>query len=268
LWFHAKWFRSIPSGSSRYSLSLDSTSGSLLFEEGVHDHAILLTRRFDIEQINNVRLVILHLCKISQDGDKTVSVSILINYYLTSLSMAPPFIPEDEQLLLTIRNAVKTHRKGTWGNTTILYNNLVPSRVSRTQDSLQNRYKIMNVEQVQGRIQVIDNSVLEKAVQRTFQKMLNVSVYAVEYSELIPQKKSGTRARTQIAGAQQTHRCTRNTFIRSTKLSIASQRVSHQSRCAGLLDFEVDDFAHLTSEILQRLDMLDQELKRQYSRMR
>jgi hypothetical protein len=65
------------------------------------------------EQMNNVRLVILHLYKISEDGDETVPVSILLHYSLTSLSMAPPFIPEDEQLLLIIRNAVKTHRKGT-----------------------------------------------------------------------------------------------------------------------------------------------------------
>jgi hypothetical protein len=197
-----------------------------------------------------------------------VSVSIILYYSLTSLSMAPRFIPEEEQLLLTIRNAVKTHRKGTWGNTTILYNNLVPSRVPRTQDSLQNRYKIMNVKQVQGRIQGIDNGVLENAVQQAFQKMLNVSVYAVEYSELTIQKRLGTQARAQLAGPQQTHRCAHNTSIRSSKLSIAPQRVSHQSRCADLPDFEVDDFARVTSEILLRLDLLDRELKRQYSRMR
>jgi hypothetical protein len=90
----------------------------------------------------------------------------------------------------------------------------VPSRVPRTQDSLQNRYKIMNVKQVQGRIQGIDNSVLENAVQQTFQKMLNVSVYAVKYSELIVQKRSGTRARTQTVGAQsQNYRRARNTSI-------------------------------------------------------
>jgi hypothetical protein len=59
----------------------------------------------------------------------------------------------------------------------------------------------MDVEQVQERIQGIDNSDLKIAIQQTLQKMLNVSVYAVEYSELIVQKESGTRARTQIAGA-------------------------------------------------------------------
>jgi hypothetical protein len=144
--------------------------------------------------------------------------------------MAPPFIPEDEQLPLIIRNAIKTHCKGTWGNTTKLYNTLVPSRVPRTQDSLQNRYKIMDVEQVQQRIQGIDNSVLGNAVQQTFRKMLNVSVYAVKYSELIVQKRSGTRARTQTVGAQsQNYRRARNTSIRSTELSIASQRVSRHS---------------------------------------
>jgi hypothetical protein len=142
--------------------------------------------------------------------------------------MEPPFIPEDEQLLLIIRNAIKTHCKGTWSR--ILYNILVPSRAPRTQDSRQNRYKIMNVEQSQQRIQGIDNSVFEDAVQRNFPKMLNVNRHAVKFSELIVQKRSGTQARTQTVDAQlQNYRRARNTSIRSTELSLASQRVSRHS---------------------------------------
>ncbi|KAH7563641.1 hypothetical protein BM1_00688 [Bipolaris maydis] len=172
--------------------------------------------------------------------------------------MAPPFVPEDEQLLLFIRNTIKNHRKGTWENTTKLYSILVPSRVQRTQDSLENR-----------------------------------SMYAAEYPYLAIRKSSDTRARTQTAGARSKNsRDRRNTSMRcaeprqtrskgqssskdghnnyppSVMMSMVSKTVSRPSGSAHLPNFEVDNFACLTSEILLRLDMLDQELRRQYSRMK
>ena len=132
--------------------------------------------------------------------------------------MAPPFVPEDEELLLVTRNTIKNHPKGTWENTTKLYNILVPSHVQRTQDSLQNRYKIMNVEQAQRRAQGNSKSALEDKVLRTFHKMLNVSMYATEYPDLAIRKSSGIRARTQTAGGRSKNgRDGRNTSIRSAE---------------------------------------------------
>jgi hypothetical protein len=149
-----------------------------------------------------MRLVFQFFSNISQGRDKTIPISILLHHSLTSLNMAPPFVPEDEELLLDIRKTIKNHRKSTWKNTTKLYNILVPSRVQRTQDSLQNRYKIMNVEQAQRRAQGNCKSVLEDNVLLTFHKMLNMSMYAAEYPDLAIRKSSGTRARTQTAGTE------------------------------------------------------------------
>lgn len=201
--------------------------------------------------------------------------------------MAPPFVPEDEELLIAIRNTIRNHRKGTWENTTKLYNILVPSRVQRTQDSLQNRYKIMNVEQAQRRAQGNSKSALEDKVLRTFHKMLNVSMYATEYPDLAIRKSSGIRARTQTAGGRSKNgRDGRNTSIRSAephqtrskgqssskdshinyrpsvRMSIVSQTFSRPSGSANLPNFEVDNFACLTSEIRLRLDILEQGLRR------
>lgn len=94
----------------------------------------------------------------------------------------------------------------------------MPSHVQRTQDSLQNRYKIMNVEQARWRALGDRKRVLENKVLLTFHKMLNMSMHAAEYPDPAVRKSSSIRARAQTAVARlKNGRDGRNTSIRSAE---------------------------------------------------
>jgi hypothetical protein len=85
------------------------------------------------------------------------------------LNMPPPFTSEDEELLVAIGKTIRMYSKGTWRNTIIIYNPLLPSA---TEDSLKYRYKIIDIQQVEQKISDIENDVLTKAVHRTIRQVL------------------------------------------------------------------------------------------------
>ena len=61
--------------------------------------------------------------------------------------MDSSFTPADERLLVVIRTAIREHGKGTWEDSTAIYNRLAPSHIQQALPSLMARYSIIKQQQ-------------------------------------------------------------------------------------------------------------------------